>query len=58
MDDIANLTVSNYIRCVDDWYAESKELPINQWNVFQPARRWMWKCQGISDGKSGADIQD
>ena len=60
MVDIGNLTVKQYIRCVDIWFEETKELPVNRWNVFQPARRWMW-CSNdgkpdIQNGRSGSDI--
>ena len=54
MVDMSNLTVDQYIRCIDIWYRESRELEINQWNVFQSARRWLkrWE-EGTDAGKSG-----
>lgn len=59
MVDMSNLTVDQYIRCVDIWYRESKELPINQWNVFQRARRWIIRWQEDTNaGKIGEDRQN
>lgn len=59
MVDMSNLTVDQYIRCVDIWYRESRELPINQWNVFQRARRWIIRWQEDTDaGKTGEDPQN
>lgn len=61
MDDIRDLTVSDYIRCIDIWYKESRELPINRWNVFMPARRWKWCLDvgrnAIQNGRYGDNIR-
>lgn len=43
MFDCSNLTVNEYIRTVDFWYQENKKRPVNNWNVFQPALRWVWE---------------
>ena len=59
MEDRKNLTTQNYKYLIDYWFKESKELPINDWNVFQPARGWIW-CSNdgkpdIQNGRSGSD---
>lgn len=42
MANVENLTVEDYIEIIDDWFKKSKLLPINQWNIFDRARRWLW----------------
>ena len=42
MEDAKNLTPENYICLIDHWFEESRKLPINQWSIFQRARRWLW----------------
>ena len=42
MEDVKKITPKYYIYLIDKWYKESRKLPINQWSIFQRARRWMW----------------
>ena len=42
MFDCSNLTAKEYELMVGWWFEESRRLPINRWNVFQPALRWVW----------------
>ncbi len=42
MEDVKKITPKYYIYLIDKWFEESRKLPINQWSIFQRARRWMW----------------
>ncbi len=42
MKDCKNLTVEGYKKIIDQWFIESRTLPINQWSIFNRARRWLW----------------
>lgn len=42
MFDCSNLTAKEYELMVGWWFEESRRLPINRWNVFQPAKRWLY----------------
>ena len=40
MENVKNLTVREYIFAVDLWFQQTRERPINQWSIFEKAKRW------------------
>lgn len=43
VEDVKNLTVGNYIWCVNHWEQERRKKFYNKWNVFMKLREWPHK---------------